>query len=84
VGRTPLSGHNPEPYLPWRRVAHVLGMPTLEFRDPVLLPILTKSDDALLTGHDSYPSLNILTIASMVFQPRVVAGTPNSLSIWPR
>ncbi len=31
-----------------------------------------------------FRSFKIRTIARIVFQLRVVAGTPNSLSIWPR
>jgi hypothetical protein len=53
AGPAPFGGQNPGPHLPRRRVAHVLSMSTLEFRDPVLFYILTKSDDALLDCHVS-------------------------------
>jgi hypothetical protein len=37
-------------------VAHVLGMPTGEVGDPLLLRVLAKPDDAALYGHDGQPS----------------------------
>ena len=45
-----LLGSNPGPNLPGRVMAHMLGVPALELRDPVLLLVLVVPHD--LTLHD--------------------------------
>ena len=53
---------------------------------PVLCPIAVRERSLIRQSRlDFLPwPFKIRTMAIMVFQFRVVAGTPNSLSIWPR
>jgi hypothetical protein len=44
----PFGCHYPGPHLPGRRVTDVEGVAAFELRDPLLLFILMKPDDALL------------------------------------
>ena len=48
VTGTTLGGHDPRAQLPGWGVPHVLAMSTLQLRDPVVVCILSKPDDAAL------------------------------------